>query len=256
MADWKGRGKGRMDGQSNPTIRGGAGMGGGRPGSQPSLSISGGKGKGGGNASPNVIPTITGGAGRGQGRDSKQPSLGAKVDYGGVSLNYSLKSSAPTSSARGETSIGTSTGPETSPRVADPEGNFIFALEIEKIEVAQFKEASGLKTSTQVFELEEGGQNHRVHKLPGQSRWDNIVLRYGVSKDTTLLSWRNEVLSDEFGKRRNGAIVMKTTRGEEVRRYNFIQGWPVAWEGPSFNADAAELAVEMIEIAHAGVQVT
>ncbi len=294
MADWKGRGKGRSDGQSTPSIRGGAGMGGGRPGSQPSLSISGGKGrgggnaspnviptitggkgrgggnaspnviptitggagKGGGNASPNVLPTITGGIGRGQGRDSKQPSLGAKVEYGGVSLNYSLKSSASTSSARGETSIGTATGPEVSPRVADPEGNFIFALEIEKIEVAQFKEASGLKTSTQVFELEEGGQNHRVHKLPGQSRWDNIVLRYGVSKDTTLLSWRNEILGDEFGKRRNGSIVMKTTRGEEVRRYNFIQGWPVAWEGPSFNADAAELAVEMIEIAHAGVQVT
>jgi phage tail-like protein len=268
MADWKGRGKGRTDANNGAlNLRGGAGMGSGRPGSQPnltitggagkgggrgssnnpSLNITGGPGKGGGNASPNVLPTITGGVGKGGGRSSDQPSLGAKVEYGGTSLNYRFKGKYKSStSARAETSIGEATGPETSPRVADPEGNFIFALEIEKVEVAQFRECSGLKTSTQVFELEEGGQNHRVHKLPGQSRWDNVVLRYGVSSDVSLLTWRNEILQDEFGKRRNGSVVMKTLTGKEVRRYNFIQGWPVAWEGPHFNAEAAELAVEMI----------
>jgi phage tail-like protein len=227
------------------------------------LDIIGGAGHGQGRGSqPNVTPDITGGAGKGQGRAGSQPSLGAKVEYGGTSLSYTMKGSLKSStSARGETSIGSATGPETSPRVADPEGNFIFALEIQdssgkNTEVAQFREVSGLKSTTQVFELEEGGQNHRVHKLPGQSRWDNLTLRYAVCADVSLLEWRNEVLNDEFGKRRNGSVVMKTLGGEEVRRYNFVSGWPVSWEGPSFNAESAELAVEAIEIAHGGIQVT
>jgi len=277
MADWRGRGQGRKEGQASLNLKGGAGMGGGRAGSQPSLQITGGAGKGGGRggAQPSLDITggagkgggrggaqpsldITGGAGKGGGRGGAQPSLGAKVDYGGASLSFSLKGSASTTSARAETSIGKATGAESSPRVADPEGNFMFYLVLGNSTepVAQFKEASGLKSSTQVFELEEGGVNHRVHKLPGQSRWDNLVLRYGVSSDTQLATWRNEILSDEFGKRKSGSIVMMTVAGEEVRRYNFTDGWPVAWEGPHFSADGAEVAVEMIEIAHSGLQIS
>ncbi len=257
MSDWRGRGKGRPEGQASPEIKGGPGKGGGRPGSQPSLSITGGPGKGGGRPGSQVSLDITGGAGRGGGRGGSQPSLAAKIDFGG-DFKYTMKGSPATGSARAETSIGTNTGPEKSPRVADPEGNFMFYLVLggSTTPVAQFKEASGLKSSTAIFEIEEGGMNHRVHKLPGQSRWDNIVLRYGVSSDTQLAQWRNEILSDEFAKRKSGSIVMMTTAGEEVRRYNFTDGWPVAWEGPHFAADSAEVAVEMVEIAHSGIQIT
>ena len=255
MADWRGRGKGRTEGQASPEIHGGPGMGGGRAGSQPTLDIQGGPGKGGGRPGSQPTLDIQGGPGKGGGRGGSQPSLGSASDYGGTSTKYSLKSAA-TASARADTSIGSASAPENNPRVADPEGNFFFSLVIGKDQVAQFREASGLKSTTQVFELEEGGVNHRVHKLPGQSRWDNLVLRYGVSSDTTLLKWRDEILSDQFASRREGSIIMMTLAGEEVRRYNFKEGWPVAWEGPHFNADGAELAVEMIEIAHAGLQIT
>ena len=140
--------------------------------------------------------------------------------------------------------------------IVDPEGNMLFALEIDGIEVANFLECSGLKTSTEVVEIQEGGLNQYVHKLPGQSRWENITLRYGVTGDTSLLEWRTEVLQDEYGSRRNGAIVVKNLAGEEVRRYSFKLAWPVAWEGPAFNAGGADLAVEMLELAHHGIEVS
>ncbi len=285
MADWRGRGGGRQPGQPSLSFKGGAGHGEGRAGGQPSLDIRGGEGRGGGRAGSQPQLDIQGGAGRGGGRGGNQPtlqanasvqlptrsfslqgstsialatpsaSIKAKVEYGGSSTKMAAKISASTSGQRAGSTIKSSTG-EMNPRVADPEGNFIFTLEIDGIEVAQFKECSGLKSSTAIFELEEGGMNHRVHKLPGQSRWENITLRYGVTSDTSLLSWRNEVLQDAFQQRRNGSIVMKTLQMQEVRRYNFVQAWPVAWEGPSFDANAADLAVEMIEIAHHGVSVS
>jgi len=251
-----GNGGGRAGGQPTVTSRGGPGQGGGRAGGQPTVTSRGGPGQGGGRAGGQPTVTSRGGPGQGGGRAGGQPTIEARVEYGGSSRSGGgATGSSPSDAHRGHTSLGSSNG-ERHPRVADPEGSFIFALEIEGIEVAQFKECHGLKSLTQVFELQEGGMNHRVHKLPGQSRWDNIVLRYAVTSDVTLLNWRNEVLQDEFASRRNGSIVMKTLQMEEVRRYNFIQGWPVSWEGPSFRADSADLAVEVMEIAHSGIQVS
>jgi phage tail-like protein len=266
MADWRGRGGGRLPGQPSLSFRGGAGHGEGRAGGQPSLDIRGGEGRGGGRAGsqPSLqaaasaeLPSRSFSLKASTTIDLALPSssIKAKVEYGGSSTKMAARISATNSPQRAGSTIKSATG-EMNPRVADPEGNFIFTLEIDGIEVAQFKECSGLKTSTQIFELEEGGMNHRVHKLPGQSRWENITLRYGVTSDTSLLTWRNEILQDEYSKRRNGSIVMKTLQMAEVRRYNFVQAWPVAWEGPAFDANAADLAVEMIEIAHHGVSIS
>ena len=66
-------------------------------------------------------------------------------------------------------------------RIVDPFGAHYFALELNGTEVAHFQECSGLKTTATVFEIEEGGLNGMTHKRPGQSRWDNIVLRYATN---------------------------------------------------------------------------
>ena len=145
-------------------------------------------------------------------------------------------------------------GAETT--IADPEGNFVFALEIDSVQVANFLECSGLKTSTEVFEIEEGGNNQFTHKLPGRSKWENLVLKYGVTSDISLLSWRNEVLAGQFEARRSGAVLMMSVAGKVIRRYSFQNAWPVSWEGPSFNASSAELAIETLEIAHEGLTIT
>lgn len=255
MASWRGHGKGRLPGQPNLHFSGGAGHGGGRGGGQPRVEGEGGPGAGGGRSGGQPAVRSQGGPGHGGGREGAQPRLQAANDFGGTSTRYSGVSQGASQEHRAFSSYKATSG-EMSPRVADPEGNFIFALEIEGIEVAQFRECSGIKTTTQVFEIEEGGVNHRTHKLPGMSKWDNIRLRYGTTSDLTLLAWRNEILQDSFSLRRNGSIVMKTLRMEEVRRFEFVQGWPVSWEGPSFVADSAELAIETLEIAHNGIHVS
>lgn len=223
MADWRGRGGGRNLGQPSVETTGGVGAGGGRASGQPNIT------------------TRNSWAGSGGGRAGGQPSLSAANAMG-------ARSAAATATWRNG----------GGDHVADPEGNYIFALEIDGIEIAQFLECSGLKSVTDVFELQEGGMNSRVHKLPGQSRWDNLVLRYGVTNDVSLLKWRDEILQDEFGRgsRRNGSVVVKNNQMVVVRRYNFVDAWPVSWEGPSLAASSAELAIEVIELAHHGVYVS
>lgn len=144
----------------------------------------------------------------------------------------------------------------------NPYGNYYFALEIKdgggSVEVAHFVEASGLKTTATVFEIEEGGLNGRTHKRPGQSKWDNVVLRYATNSSTFLLEWRDKFLQDQFEERTSysGSISLKNNHGDVVRRWHFTNAWPVSWEGPSLNATGSELAIETLEIAHDGLTIS
>ena len=261
MASWVGRGKGRNAGQPSVPGQGGVGSGGGRAAAQPSIETVGGIGRGGGRVTSQPSVETGGGAGAGGGRAGSQPTISSPSSWVGKGQGRAgSQPSVGTGSLLGTRSSNSTTAMTSGgdSHVADPEGAYVFALEIDGIEVAQFQECSGLKSSTTIFELEEGGMNHRVHKLPGQSRWENIVLRYGVTNDTSLMSWRGEVLDDSFGQgnRRNGSIVMKNNQMEVVRRYNFVEAWPVSWEGPSFAAGGADLAIEAIELAHHGIFVS
>jgi phage tail-like protein len=137
----------------------------------------------------------------------------------------------------------------------DPWHAHYFGLQIGSTEIAQFMECSGLKTSAQVFEIEEGGLNGRTHKRPGQSRWENIILKTATNVSMELLAWRDTWLQDKYQDRRDGAIVLYNEAGDELRRFEFKKGWPVSWEGPSLKAGSSELAIETLEIAHEGLNV-
>ncbi len=137
----------------------------------------------------------------------------------------------------------------------EPQGGFLFVLEVDKRWVAHFNECSGIKNTTEIVEIQEGGLNARVHKVPGQTRWENIVLKYGMSSDTYLVEWRNEILNDQFGNRRNASIIVLDNSLSELRRFNIKNAWPVSYEGPSLSAAGSDLAVESVEIAHDGVEI-
>ena len=140
----------------------------------------------------------------------------------------------------------------------DPYAGYYFALEVNSTEVAHFQECSGLKSSSDVFEIQEGGLNGRTHKRPGQSRWDNITLKYASSASTHMLEWRDRYLQDGFSERTqvSGSIALKTNDGEVVRRWHFRNAWPISWEGPSFAASSSGIAVETLVIAHDGITVS
>jgi phage tail-like protein len=148
------------------------------------------------------------------------------------------------------------------PEDPNPFGNYYFALEIKDdggtVEVAHFVECSGLKSSSTVFEIEEGGLNGRTHKRPGQSKWENLVLRYATNTSTYMLEWRDKFLQDQFDQRTkcSGSVALKNNHGDVVRRWHFTNAWPVSWEGPSLSSTSSELAIESLEIAHDGLTIS
>ena len=139
--------------------------------------------------------------------------------------------------------------------MTDPWSNCFFSLEIDGTEVAHFLEWSGLKSSCEVFEIQEGGLNGYTHKMPGRSNWGTITLKYAVTGSTFLLEWRSSYLEDGFDSVLTGALVIRDEALDELRRYNFTRMWPVSWEGPQLNSGQSQLAIATFEFAFDGMTI-
>ena len=127
-----------------------------------------------------------------------------------------------------------------------------FRVEIDSIDSASFRKCAGLKSESEVFELQEGGDNETVRKLIGPTKASNIVLTKGFVSDPALFKWRDEVQASgtKAIKRRNGSIVALAPDGKtEVGRWNFVKAWPVRWEMSEFDAGHSEAACEILELA-------
>jgi phage tail-like protein len=135
----------------------------------------------------------------------------------------------------------------------DPYKAFNFLVEIGGIGRAFFREVGGLESETAVIEYRVGGEPHTVRKLPGLTKYANIVLRRGITQDAELWNWRQTVVQGNVN-RRNGSIILLDDEGNEVVRWNFLQGWIAKWEGPALNAQGNDVAIETIEIAHEGLE--
>jgi phage tail-like protein len=140
---------------------------------------------------------------------------------------------------------------QTGQRV-DPYGNFNFLVEIDGITRAAFHEVSGFDSTIDVIEHREGGENTTVRKLPGMTKHSNIVLKWGLADDTDLYNWHRDAVNGKV-QRRNGSIVLLDRQGQERMRWNFVNAWPSKWDGPDFNAEGNDIAIETLELAHEGV---
>jgi len=135
----------------------------------------------------------------------------------------------------------------------DPYGNFNFRVEIDGISRAAFQEASGLDSNIEVIEHCEGGDN--ITKYPGRVKYSNLQLKRGITDDLELYKWHRQWLTgDPAAKRVNGSIVLFDRQGNEKARWNFTNGWPAKWTGPSLNAEGNDIAIESLEIAHEGLE--
>lgn len=135
-------------------------------------------------------------------------------------------------------------------------GQFLF--EVDGVEIGTFTEVSGLELDVGVEELEEGGQNQFVHKLPGRITWPNLVLKRGMTKGDELFAWVQKSSGDGFAgqgskvERKSAAVTLVDDKGTRLRAWELDGAFPVRWRGPSFAATSNDLAAEELEIAHHG----
>jgi phage tail-like protein len=148
-------------------------------------------------------------------------------------------------------------------RPADPGNPWLtasqrFILEIDGVAIGTFTEVSGLSVEVDDEKIEEGGQNHFVHRRPGRMSWPNIVLKRGVVDDDNLFNWFARTSGDGYAGESNtlsmltGAITLITDGGDRLRSWAVDRAFPVKWTGPTFAVSSTDMPTEELEIAHHG----
>jgi len=135
----------------------------------------------------------------------------------------------------------------------DPYRNFNFLVEIDGITQAGFSDVTGFGASNDPIEYREGGENRTVRKLPGMTKFNNIVLKWGLTDSRELYDWFRDVVNGKIN-RKNGSIIVLDLQGKEVVRWNFYNAWPSKWDGPDFSAKGTDVAIETLELAHEGLE--
>jgi phage tail-like protein len=139
----------------------------------------------------------------------------------------------------------------------DPISAHQFALEIQGITEATFREASGFGSEHSIIEQKEqtAKGNTVIRKIPGTLKWQNITLKRGMTSNAEMWKWRQQVIDGQVEKARlDGSIVGYDEDGNEKIRYNFRRGWPSKWESTAMNAGGNEPVIETIEITHEGLE--
>jgi len=127
-----------------------------------------------------------------------------------------------------------------------------FYVEIDGVTQATFSECSGLQAETEIFEWESGGENQFKYRLPGRTKFPNLVLKRGIAT-ADLWDWYAKVIDGTITRQTVGLVLYGYDEMPEVR-WSIAGAIPVKWVGPSFKSGSAEAAVETIELAHHGLK--
>jgi phage tail-like protein len=129
----------------------------------------------------------------------------------------------------------------------DPLRNFRFRVEIDGITNAGFTEVSGFDSTTDVIEYREGADPPHIRKIPGLNKVGDVVLKFGLTTDTRLFDWRQEIVDGKITRKSVSVVVLDET-GAEAARWRMENAWPSKVDASDFTAKGNDVAINTLTL--------
>jgi phage tail-like protein len=137
----------------------------------------------------------------------------------------------------------------------DPFRSFNFQLEIDGIPRGAFSECSGLTADGDAVDYREGtDMQPNMRKLPGLRKYPNVTLKRGVTQDTSLWSWYQNI-ANGVSDRRNVTIILLNEERQPVLSFNLYDAFLNKYDASPLNAGRSEVAIESVELVHEGLTI-
>jgi len=159
--------------------------------------------------------------------------------------------------------IGVNLDFSSGPKRNDPITGFKFLVLASGI-TAQFTNVTGLSEESEVINYREGADPVRYRKYPGITTYQNVSCQHGITRGLDLLEWRRLVAHYDSGPQADGVPPPSYRREVVVHIYEkgtttparswFIhQAWPATLAANDLNAQASEIEIERMDLAHEGI---
>jgi phage tail-like protein len=123
---------------------------------------------------------------------------------------------------------------------------------------AQFQEVSGIDLSVASEDVEEGGDNRYVHRLPAAKTHRNLVLKRGsVIAGSPIADWAAQTVGSTLAtpiRTQTLRVSLLDPDGKALRSWTFSGAWPVKWVVATLDTnDRSTIMTEALEIAYTSV---
>ena len=120
-----------------------------------------------------------------------------------------------------------------------------------------FQEVTGLSSETQVIEYRGG--NSKVYstvKMPGIKKFGNVTLKKGIFKGDKALWDKYNLIQMNTIKRSTILISLLDETNAVAMSWTLLNAFPCKMTVSDMKADANEIAVETMELAHEGLSLS
>lgn len=134
-----------------------------------------------------------------------------------------------------------------------PPWGFYYKVEFECSKDAndvRFQTISGLSVEYDFESFKEGGENRFEHKLPGRTKYADMVLKRGMLTDSGLITWFMDAFQNRVFRPTNVTVILMNEHGEPLRTWKVASAVPKKWLVSDLNANESSLVIETLELTY------
>lgn len=124
-----------------------------------------------------------------------------------------------------------------------------FSISQDKNDV-RFQSVSGLSVEYDYENYKEGGENRFEHKLPGRTKYADLVFKRGMLTDSKVTDWFLRAFREREFKPADINIILMNEKGEPLRTWKVAHAVPKKWSVSDLNANDNAIVVETMELTY------
>ncbi len=114
----------------------------------------------------------------------------------------------------------------------------------------RFQSVSGLTVEYDIESYKEGGENRFEHKLPGRTKYSDLVLKRGLLTNSDVINWCLRAFRDREFEPANVTVSLLNEKGAPLKVWSVVHAWPRKWSVSDFNSTDNNVVVETLELSY------
>lgn len=115
---------------------------------------------------------------------------------------------------------------------------------------ARFQSVSGLTVEHEFENIREGGENRFEHKLPGRTKYSDLVLKRAMLTDSGIIQWCLDAFVNRIYKPVDLTISLLNEKHQPVRSWKVWKAIPKKWSVSDFNSGENAIVIETLELVY------